>query len=85
MTPMKAIRAKCLDCCCGNVAEVRRCPISDCSLYPYRMGHRPKSNLSRETPAQERETRQTAPGGCRDTTGEENGRNGPDNREEQIQ
>lgn len=40
-TPMKAIRAKCLDCC-GSAAEVRRCSVPDCALYPYRMGHRPK-------------------------------------------
>lgn len=44
MTPIKAIRAKCLDCMCGNTAEVRRCPCVDCSLYPYRMGHRPKKD-----------------------------------------
>ena len=44
MTPIKSIRAKCLDCMCGNTAEVRRCPCKDCALYPYRMGHRPKKN-----------------------------------------
>lgn len=43
LTPIKAIRAKCLDCCCGNVAEVRRCPSEKCALYPYRMGKRPKA------------------------------------------
>lgn len=42
LTPIKAIRAKCLDCCCGNVAEVRRCPVEKCALHPYRMGKRPK-------------------------------------------
>ena len=26
LTPMKAIRAKCLDCCAGSQAEVRLCP-----------------------------------------------------------
>lgn len=41
LTPVKAIRAKCLDCCGGQMAEVRLCPITDCALYPYRMGHRP--------------------------------------------
>lgn len=40
-TPMKAIRAKCLDCCCGNSNEVRQCTIEKCALYPYRFGHRP--------------------------------------------
>lgn len=41
MTPLKAIRAKCLDCCCGQSFEVRLCPIKDCPLYPYRDGHNP--------------------------------------------
>lgn len=41
LTPIKAIRAHCLDCMCGQVNEVRLCPISDCPLYPYRMGHNP--------------------------------------------
>ena len=43
LTPLKAIRAKCLDCCCGNSAEVRRCTAEKCPLFPYRMGHRPKT------------------------------------------
>lgn len=41
LTPIKAIRAKCLDCCCGQVKEIRECSIPRCSLYPYRMGKRP--------------------------------------------
>lgn len=41
MTPVKSIRAKCLDCCCGQAVEVRQCPCMDCSLWPYRLGHRP--------------------------------------------
>lgn len=41
-TPIKAIRAKCLDCTCGQVGEVRECAIKTCPLYEYRMGHRPK-------------------------------------------
>ncbi len=44
MTPMKAIRAKCLECSNGQPKEVRLCPCKDCALYPYRMGHRPKSD-----------------------------------------
>lgn len=42
LTPIKAIRAKCLDCCCGAPKEVRLCSVRKCPLYPYRMGHRPK-------------------------------------------
>ena len=42
ITPMKAIRKKCLDCCCGNPNEVRACHITRCPLWVYRSGHRPK-------------------------------------------
>ena len=36
--PVKAIRAKCIDCCAGQVAEVERCVCTGCALYPFRMG-----------------------------------------------
>lgn len=48
LTRGQAIRAKCLDCCCGNTAEVRRCHIRDCSLWPYRMGSEAKSRQNAE-------------------------------------
>ena len=41
LTPVKAIRAKCIDCSCGDKKEVRLCPIEWCPLWPYRMGKRP--------------------------------------------
>ena len=41
LTPMKAIRQKCLECSNGQFKEVRLCPIKTCALYGYRMGHRP--------------------------------------------
>ena len=41
LTPVKAIRAKCHDCCCDSAQEVKLCPVTDCPLYPYRMGHNP--------------------------------------------
>lgn len=44
LTPVKAIRAKCIDCCCGDRKEVRECTITQCPLYPYRMGKRPKND-----------------------------------------
>ena len=34
----KAIRLKCLDCCCGQSAEVRKCPAIDCPLWLYSIG-----------------------------------------------
>ncbi len=42
----RAIRAKCLECQCGNAAEVRRCQMVDCTLWPYRSGHLSKTALS---------------------------------------
>lgn len=39
--PVKVIRAKCLDCSCGNAAEVARCPAERCPLWPWRMGKNP--------------------------------------------
>lgn len=39
LTRGEAIRAKCLDCCCGSYTEVRLCPVPDCALYRYRLGH----------------------------------------------
>ena len=44
LTPLKAIRAKCRDCTCNQNVEIRECPITDCPLYEYRMGHRPKND-----------------------------------------
>ena len=46
-TPIKAIRAKCLDCCCGSSMEVKSCTKGPqakhpCSLFPYRLGTDPK-------------------------------------------
>jgi hypothetical protein len=35
---MAAVRAHCLDCCGGQVGEVRRCVAVRCALWPLRMG-----------------------------------------------
>jgi len=37
----RAIRAKCLQCCCGSPPEVRSCILVSCPLWPYRMGSNP--------------------------------------------
>ena len=44
LTPIRAIRAKCMDCCCYSAKEVRLCPSEDCPLHSYRMGHRPTAD-----------------------------------------
>jgi len=38
LTPIRAIRLKCLDCTCSQKNEVRYCEIDTCPLWPYRMG-----------------------------------------------
>ncbi len=42
LTPIKAIRKKCLDCSNGQTKEVKTCPVKKCALWEYRHGHRPK-------------------------------------------
>ena len=46
----KAIKAKCLDCCCGQMSEVRNCLVISCPLYNFRNGHNPfsKRNMSED-------------------------------------
>ena len=38
LTRSQAIRAKCIDCCCGQKNEVRNCPMTTCPLWNYRLG-----------------------------------------------
>ncbi len=40
-SPIKTIRAKCLDCCGGAASEVRKCTSIDCPLWAFRMGRNP--------------------------------------------
>lgn len=48
LTPIKAIRAKCLDCTCNQPKEIRECQIITFALWPYRMGKRPKREAVEE-------------------------------------
>jgi hypothetical protein len=41
MPVLKAIRAKCLDCCCYQQAEIAKCTMINCPLWPFRMGTNP--------------------------------------------
>ena len=52
-SPLKAIKAKCLDCCCGQANEVKLCTCKDCPLFEFRFGKNPyykstKRNLTDE-------------------------------------
>jgi hypothetical protein len=52
MSPIEAIRERCLDCCAGSAQEVAKCMALRCSSWPFRMGkspwHKPPSNEQRE-------------------------------------
>lgn len=37
-SPIKAIRAHCVDCSGGSSSEARKCTVIDCPLWPMRMG-----------------------------------------------
>ena len=39
--PVKVIREKCIDCCCGSVYKVAKCTAEKCPLHPWRMGKNP--------------------------------------------
>jgi hypothetical protein len=52
---LKAIRGKCLDCCCGNSAEVRKCVAADCALWPFRLGTNPFRKKTELKPGEKRE------------------------------
>ena len=41
ISALKAIRLKCLDCCCGSSYYVKLCTVAGCPLYPFREGHNP--------------------------------------------
>ena len=38
---LSIIRKKCLDCCCDQPSEVRKCVMTSCALFPYRFGSNP--------------------------------------------
>ena len=53
MSPLQAMRARCLDCCAGQANEVAVCPVVECPAWPFRMGtnpwRKPASEARRET------------------------------------
>ena len=46
ITPMKAIRAKCIDCSCGEKKEGKLSLIEWCPLWSYRMRKRPAKDAN---------------------------------------
>lgn len=41
VTPLKAVRAKCVQCQGGMVKQIAQCPSTTCALHPFRMGTNP--------------------------------------------
>ena len=52
ISPLKAIRARCLDCCAGQAQEVKLCPAQNCPLYPFRLGKNPFRKSREYSPEQ---------------------------------
>ena len=75
----KAIRRKCLDCCCGQAAEVRRCPVRTCALWEFRFGKGPETARRRwpERFQDPQEHLETAPTGAFPDADDEGGTNTP--------
>jgi len=48
VSPMKAIRQKCLDCSCGSSEEVKNCFAKKCPLYQFRFGYKLDENEFRQ-------------------------------------
>lgn len=57
-SPMKAIRLKCLDCTCFSVHEIKLCTVSNCPLFPYRLGKNPGRPKREYTEQQKQEVRE---------------------------
>ena len=57
-TALRAIRQKCLDCCCGSAHEVKLCTIPHCPLYEYRFGKLPEWKKRKVTDAQRQAARE---------------------------
>jgi len=47
MSPLRALRLKCLDCCNGPAQEVRLWTALDCTSWPFRMGKNPWASEAR--------------------------------------
>lgn len=53
LSAIKTIRKHCVDCSGGSFAEVERCPVTSCILWPWRFGKDPRRTGKRvASPAQ---------------------------------
>lgn len=73
VSPLKAIRVKCLDCCCGSSNEVKLCSIERCALWPYRTGRDPHRAKREYTDEQREELRERFTQNCLQIVGGKSG------------
>ena len=52
MSPLRALRLRCVDCCSGSMNEVRLCAAIACPSWPFRMGFNPWRERKELTRAQ---------------------------------
>lgn len=57
--PVKAIREKCIDCCCGSTTEVALCDMDDCPIWAFRFGKNPYRTKRELTPEQREVARES--------------------------
>lgn len=50
ISPTRAIREKCLDCCGNQPSEVRSCEAVKCALWPFRSGQHPYTSARMKNP-----------------------------------
>lgn len=55
LSPVKSIKAFCLDCSGDSAYEVKMCPRTDCPLYFYRLGHNTNRTNTKVYTDEERE------------------------------
>jgi hypothetical protein len=52
MSPLQALRLRCLDCCAGSAHEVKLCTAVKCPAWPFRLGTSPwRAPMSEERKA----------------------------------
>jgi len=51
LTPLRAIRHRCLDCSNEQSLEVKMCPVKGCALWNYRFGRNPAPEIRVQIPS----------------------------------